>query len=148
MKSKVFWMDPQLVFNTEGPCIPINHLSDGDYYDRDGVGMDNYLQVLTSIALYGIKYAVPITKGCRSMDGNFRIYAAKELNLPLPVVYVHHDSENRHPWVYKWLWRFRKIIKRKHFLKRKWLNPEWRWKNNPIILVSRWQQNIFEKNND
>ncbi len=143
MKSKVFFVDPQKIFQTEGPLIKIKHLSNWEYYDKDGIGMSNYLQVLVSIALYGIKYAVPITRSFKNLDGNFRVLAAKELDLPLPVVFVNHDSENRHPFIYKWLWRFRKLIRNKNFLKRKWINPTWKWKNKKIVLVTHWQKNLF-----
>lgn len=143
MKSQVFFIDPQRVFNTEGPNIRIEGLKKWQYYDKDGVGMDNYLQVLTSIGLYGIKYAVPITPGFKALDGNFRVYGAKELDIPLPVIIVSHDSENRHPFIYRWLWRFRKLVRRKHLFKRKWINPTWKWGKKQVALMTPYQHNIF-----
>ena len=92
MNPKVFLIDPDLLFNTEGPLLKNTHLEKWQYYDKTEIGMNNYLQVLTSIAIYGFKYAVPITKGYRVMDGNFRTYSAKELGILLPVVFVRNNS--------------------------------------------------------
>lgn len=143
MKPRVFFIDPRQLFNSEGPSIRIHGLESWQYYDKDGVGMDNYLQVLTSIGLYGFRYAVPISSGFKILDGNFRGYAAKELDVLLPVVIVNQNSENRHPFIYKWLWRFRKLIRSKHFLKRKWKNPAWKWGNKTIVMTTLYQNNIF-----
>lgn len=143
MKPDVFFLDPNRVFHSHGPTVKIDNLRDGDFYDKDGIGMSNYLHVLTSIGLYGIKYAVPLSSAFYALDGNFRIYAAEELGIQIPVVQVQNNQENRHPFIYKWLWRFRKVIRRKYFLKRKWINPRWKWKNKSIVLVTTWQRNIL-----
>lgn len=142
-KNRVFYIDPQMVFNSHGPTILIDHLKEWQYYDKDGVGMNNYLQILASIGLYGIKYAIPINNRYKALDGNFRVFAAKELDILLPVVMVENNQESRSKFIYKWLWRFRKFIRRKYFLKRKWSNPEWQWKNKKIVMVTSWQKNIL-----
>ena len=85
-KRKIHWVDPHTLFPSHPPYQPL--YKTGVQGDVTEIGMTEYLHILPSIALYGFKYAVEINKAHEIMNGDFRVFAARELGILVPVVYV------------------------------------------------------------
>ena len=103
------YVDPELLFVTEPPTLPI--VPDGQYYDRNAIGMSTYLQILSSVGLYGFQYAVYVDNCNKVLDGNFRVYAARELGLLVPVS-VQVWNQVYPVWIVRIIRRFRLLFKR------------------------------------
>ena len=140
---KIRFVDPSELFYSHGPVVRQHPLS--DYYDRDEIGVSTYLQVLPSIALYGFKYAVPVSKSGKLLDGNFRVFCAEELGMKVPIVVCKNNSEDRTRLGHKILWIIRKLIGRNYFLKRKWKNPRFNKKFDHIPSYCLFQENILDE---
>lgn len=113
------------------------------YNDLTELNMTTYLQILTSVGLYGIKYAVEVKPSLQVIDGDFRVYAARELGLLVPTVMVKR-TENRSR-LGKFIIAFirHRIVRRNSFLRKKWLNPFFKWNGHKIVLVCHFQKNLF-----
>jgi len=140
---KIRFVNPSELFHSHGPVVRQHPLS--DYYDHDEIGISTYLQVLPSIALYGFKYAVPISKSRKILDGNFRAFCAEELGIKVPVIICKNNAENRSRLNYKLLWIIRKLVGKKYLFKRKWKNPRFNKKFARVLSYCIFQKNILNE---
>lgn len=102
-------INPELLFISEPPFLtPVN--SD-NYYDKTEIGMENYLQILPSVGLYGIQYKIFIDESNKVLDGNFRVYAALELGIMVPVT-IQKTMHYYNIWVLRAIRRCRLLFKR------------------------------------
>lgn len=109
-----------------------------DHYDKSEIGMRSYLQILSSIALYGFKYIVILDKSNRVTDGNYRVYAAKELGLKVPCVCL--DNREGIPVIlYCLIWKLRRTVKINYLFQRKIKNKDYRGGKNSL-LVTKFQE--------
>lgn len=140
---KIEYVDSSELFHSHGPVVHQHHLS--DYYDQDEIGLSTYLQVLLSIALYGFKYAVPVSESKRILDGNFRVFCGEELGLKVPIVICKNNAENRSRFSNKIIWIIRMLFGRNFLFKRKWKNPEFDKRFNNVLMYCNFQKNILDK---
>lgn len=131
------FVDPQFLFVCEPPVVPVH--TRNRYYDLTEVGMSCYLQILPSVALYGIQYQVFVDESNRVLDGNFRVYAALELGLLVPVT-VQKTMHYYNVWIVRILRRVRRLFKRNWLFFKKLLVDE---SSNQVGLVCLWQLNIL-----
>jgi len=136
-------VNPSKLFYSHGPVVRQHLLS--DYYDQDEIGISTYLQVLPSIALYGFKYAVPISKSGYNLDGNFRVFCAEELGIKVPVIICKNNAENRGRLNYKLFWIIRKLFGKNYLFKRKWKNPQFNKKFDNVPSYCIFQKNILDE---
>lgn len=133
---KIKWINPEWIFSTEPPVIN-KDLKRFDYWDKSEIDLRSYLQVLPSIALYGFQYVVVLDRANRVRDGNFRVYAAKELGLKVPCV-CFDNSEGLPPIIHRVLWKFRRVIGIMSLFQRKIVNKSFRKKK--VMLVCKFQR--------
>ena len=129
-------VDPEQLFFSHGPVVKL--IDKSLYEDHSEVGVQSYLDVLLSIALYGFKYAVPIKKSRYIIDGNFRAYSAIELGIYVPI-YFSKGKESSF-WIIRFISRrIRKLFRNNSlFRKKKALI------NRVVPLSISFQKNILE----
>jgi len=141
MKNK--YINPQWIFNSEGPMMFKNLTAHG-YYDKSEIGMTSYLQILPSIALYGFKYVVVLDKSNRVIDGNYRVYAGEELGLKIPCI-CRSNREGTPTIIYRLIWKLRRTIKINYLFQRKFSTKDFRGDKNSL-LICKFQKNILGGN--
>lgn len=137
--TKIYWVDPEKIF-VKG--IPFNPLYDPKQYnDPTSLDLVHYLECLPSIALYGFKYVVTVNKAMKVMDGDYRVFAARELGIKLPIVIPRfHD---------KFLWKvsfhiqrqIRRLVGIQYLFFKKIKNPDFKY--NKVLLTCKFQKNIL-----
>lgn len=138
---KIKYINPEWIFNSEKP-IMFKNLTPRDHYDKSEIGMVSYLQILVSIALYGFKYVVVLNKSNTVIDGNYRVYAGKELGLKVPCI-VLNNREGYPRLFHRLIWRLRHLVGIKYLFQRKFFTKDFRGEKNSL-LVCKFQKNILE----
>ncbi len=142
MAVKVHLVDPECLFPKHPPYQPL--FKKGEQNDLTEVDMQSYLQILSSIGLYGFKYAVEINQSHGILNGDFRTFAARELGLKLPVVHVRL-AEGRTLLIVILLRKLRKLCKNQSLFFRKFDNPEFKHvKYDRVLLLSTFQLPLFD----
>ena len=136
MKDIIYWVDPDTLF-VKLPCgCPV--WGDNDY---STIGMTSYLQVLPTIALYGFKYVVTVDRNRKVKDGDYRVFAARELGIKVPVVFRLYDNHILWRLTRKCVRKIRLRINNYSLFYKKIPNPKFKWGN--IVLYCSYQKNIF-----
>lgn len=136
---EVQWIDPEQLFPKHPPYQRL--YENGEQSDLTEVGMQSYLQILPSVALYGFKYAVEINKAGGVLNGDFRTFAARELGMKLPVVY-HRIQEGRTLVLTIIIRRLRKLFNKPSLFFRKIENPGFEF--GKVKLVCKFQLPLFD----
>lgn len=140
MGKKVYWVDPHTLFPKHPPYQRL--YNKGEQNDLTEVGLTSYLQVLPSIALYGFKYAIEINKSHEILNGDFRVFASRELGIKVPVVYSRL-TEGRTLLINILIRRIRRLFKNQSLFFKRFKNPDFRFDDVP--LLSMFQKNLFEE---
>ena len=138
-KRKIHWVDPHTLFPAHPPYQPL--FETGVQGDITEIGMTEYLHIVPSIALYGFKFAVEINKAHEIMNGDFRVFAARELGIKVPVVYVRLP-EGRTLLVNIIIRRLRKLFKRNKLFFRRFPVPDFKFDKVPLLFLS--QQSLLK----
>lgn len=136
----IHWINPEKLFPVGSP-YGITY-EPNQYNDTTEIGMTNYLMVLPSIALYGFKYAIVVNPNFRVLNGDYRVFAARELNQKIPVVF-HNNIEGYPRLIYSIIRRLRNIFQIQSFLFRRFKNPKFQYPREKIQLVCQFQKNIL-----
>ncbi len=139
LTKEVYFIDPEELFPFDPPYQPI--YGPGEQNDETEVGMQSYMQILPSIALYGFKYAIEVTKSHKVLNGDFRTFAARELGLKIPVVY-HRIQEGRTIILYILIRRMRGLLKKQSLFFRRFKNPNFH--HGEVPLLCRFQEPLFD----
>lgn len=139
MVKKVIWIDPNCLFPKHPPYQQL--YGEGKQNDLTEVGMESYLQVLPSIALYGFKYAVEINKSHAILNGDFRVFAAIELGIDVPIVYSRL-TEGRTMLVYLLIKNLRRKFKKQSLFFKRYKNPDFRF--GEVSLLCLFQKSLFD----
>lgn len=133
-KGKIKYVDPHTLFLTEPPTMTP---------DEKHKDMLSYLNVLPSIALYGMAFVILVDECNRVIDGNYRGYSGLELVLDLVPISIKHQR-GRGKWyrfIYVFLSKIRNLLGLKWFYHTNIKNPQVK-KSNPSIFIP--QMNILE----
>ncbi|MFX1517140.1 MAG: hypothetical protein ACFFC6_12630 [Promethearchaeota archaeon] len=138
-KKKIEWIDPHTLF-PKGVPYGTRLYKPSEHSDKTEIGMTNYLEILPSVALYGFRYAIVANRSHRVLNGDFRVMAARELGLKIPV-YFHNNLEGYPRLVFAVIRRIRRLTKKHSFLFRRFKNPEFKY--GDVLLLCKFQKNIF-----
>jgi hypothetical protein len=140
MAKKVYWINPNHLFPKHPPYQRL--YKEGEQNDLTEVGMESYLQILPSIALYGFKYAIEINKSHAILNGDFRTFAARELGIKVPVVFSRLTG-GRTILTYILIRRLRRIFKKQSLFFKRYENPSFRFDKVPLLCL--FQKSLFGK---
>lgn len=138
-RNKVVFVNPNDLFPKYPPHSQL--YKQNEYNDLTEVGMQSYLQILPSLALYGFKYAVEINKSHEVINGDFRVFGAIELGKEVPAVYVRLP-QGRTLITSIILRRLRKLVNKQSLFFRRFNNPEFR--HGKVSLLCHFQLPLFD----
>ena len=139
MAKKIHWVDPHTLFPSHPPYQPL--FEKGKQGDITEIGMTEYLHILPSIALYGFKFAIEINKAHGVINGDFRVFAGRELGIKVPVVYVRLP-EGRTMFTYLVIKALRRKFKRNQLFYRRFAVKGFRFDKVPLLFLS--QQSLLK----
>ena len=139
--KQIYWIDPEKLFPVGLPYVPIYN-EQRQYNDLTEFQLSNYLEVLPSIALYGFRSVIVANYSYRVLNGDFRVFVARELGLKVPVMF-HDNVERYSPYIYLIIINIRRLFKTHFLFFRRFSNPHFKWKSAKIQLVCKFQKNIF-----